>query len=380
MNYPTYISFSYKIFFDNKNYLVDLISKLIETNENINLEIRIINIIKKYQTNAPIKLINNKQKIFGFEIYDNYIILKHCCNEKFIPLIEKSIKNKIKNLKVTISKINIINELKLTKEYEELIKIENIINGPEITTITIYFKTNTNFNFLNIGQHLTINKYKDVELITYGLNGKTYRRTFKNLKPKKKKKNNFYNQVSLKVNINSKNKPLNIKLFNKKSIQITGYKKISDLIEIIILINTLCKEEKYLYENSEFKKIIFSENIDEFLPEKIFNIEIAMINSNYKLGFYVSSSKLYECLNNSKNNNINLYISHEKNIHTSVDIKYKMKNRINNKNEYVSIFIFESGSVIITGSKTADELIEVFCYLIKFIEINYQNIIKIIDF
>jgi hypothetical protein len=262
---------------------------------------------------------------------------------------------------------------------------------------------------LNIGKYITINKYKNVLCASYKENGIPQFRTLDKFKKKKQKKV-FYNQVSLGIKILSKRKPMNIKLFKKNSVQLTGFTKISDLIEVIDVLNSVLLEEKYIFvtekdENGNYRRvpklIEFIKDINYFSPDNIFDIKICMINSNYKIGFHIDRTRVFEKLYDGYNSEdqINpmsqyknknkitdptkrqIYLSFEKNIHVSIDIKYEILNRIDKKSKFISIFIFETGSVIITGVKSIQELEQAYVFILELTTKHYKDIVKIdLDF
>jgi TATA-box binding protein (TBP) (component of TFIID and TFIIIB) len=70
----------------------------------------------------------------------------------------------------------------------------------------------------------------------------------------------------------------------------------------------------------------------------------------------------------------------EPSVHACVNIKYNYKNI-----DTISIFVFEKGSIIITGAKNRDHLFQSYKFISKFLYENYGNIVKndigdIIDF
>lgn len=375
-----------------EKYIPELLGKILETDEkNIDIGIRIGNVINNTCSTAAVKIINKANNIekryFTFSILENNdIVMKHCCNKKDIQYIDRTLKNILLKSSASILKINVINSYILPQTYIPLIELEEKLPyGLTIATITLIFKTEATFNFLNIGKHITIEKYKNIENTTYKINNVNYFRT--KLKHPKKEKKAFYNQVSLRVRVNSKRNPLNIKLFRKNnknnqtkhsSVQLTGYTKLSDLIEIITILNKLFQEEKYLFVDGVPRLISFIDNVDKFSPISISDIQICMVNTNYKFGFMINRSKLFELLYNHKDTGSGkIYLSFEKNNHSSIDIKYEIKNRKDPKSKYVSIFIFETGSVIITGVKSVSELTEAYSFIIFFVTNHFRQLVKI---
>ena len=69
----------------------------------------------------------------------------------------------------------------------------------------------------------------------------------------------------------------------------------------------------------------------------ISNYKIAMINSSFKLPFYINRTKLF---NNMLQNNLDTV--YDRNVHASVIVKYKYNK--NNNYKDITILIFEKGS------------------------------------
>lgn len=262
----------------------------------------------------------------------------------------------------------------ISKDLYNLYSILDLSQLPKsikISTITLTCQINTTFdnknieNFLDLDSDIVTIKSLDVNkslLIT-----KKRRKT----KTKKSKKNAFYNQVSIGIkkecDINKKG-IINIKLFINGSMQITGCKCIDDFLNTLSVLFTKLRVTKAIFD--ETKNIMvdkpFVGNIDELQINNIKNIKIAMINSNFNVGFSINREKLF-CLLIDKN----ISCSYDPIIHACVNIKYNYDCK-----KKISIFVFEKGTVIITGVNNCDQILEAHKFINNYLHSNYSNIMK----
>ena len=201
---------------------------------------------------------------------------------------------------------------------------------------------------------------------------------------KKDTEYSFYNQVTIVVSIDSHQ--TNIKLFSNGSIQMTGC---IDITNSLNALSELFKEIKvprgtYNVISNSIEDIIFVDNFDEISIDKIYDLKIGMINSNFNIGFRIDRDKLYELL--LKKHNVE--VSYEPIIHACVNIKY-CKNVINKNSvvgkgtgpvsvagKVISIFVFESGAIIITGATTVQHIIDAYNFINKILYGNYKKVNK----
>ena len=189
-------------------------------------------------------------------------------------------------------------------------------------------------------------------------------------KRKKTKKKIFYNQAT--IHVFHDNKIMNVKLFNNGHIQITGLKKTDQGKQ---LIHELID---YLQDFEIFEKEV------SILDEKL-----VLINSDFDLGFEINREKLHaEIIEND------IYSSYEPCIYPGVNIKYfintnntcgicECENLCNGKGngcgdgycKKVTIAVFKSGKVIITGGQNKEQIIESYRFITNFIE-NKKDILK----
>jgi len=181
----------------------------------------------------------------------------------------------------------------------------------------------------------------------------------------KNSKKNFYNQNTIIIKIMD-DRYINIKLFKNGSIQMTGCKKISDAnLAVNKLINKL-KEKLTIKKEDGYNEITFIENPDVLT---LTNFKIDLINSNFAINYLINKENLYNLL---IKNNVLCRLSP---IHSCVNIKYKIM--INeNESTSISIFVFQTGNIIITGAKKAEHIKEAYHYIVNFLNHNKMNIMK----
>lgn len=285
------------------------------------------------------------------------------------------------------------------------LNFNNLPTGLKISTMTLTCSLDTLINIENIGKYIDITfgnivyiKYGNTEneirtIIIKKSNKKDSKKNSKNINSNKKKRsntkpdNNFYNQASIYIEINEETgKTVNTKVFQNGSIQMTGCTTINDFISAM---NILCKElckKKVVYDKisgniikKEFVtkpenicvskihnfKIQMDDPVNGTSPN-IHNFKIRMINSNFKSGFMISREILYNILTKE-----NITCTFEPCIHACVNIKHNYKN-----GETVSIFVFESGSILITGAKTKRQIIESYQFIIKILYKHFGSIVK----
>jgi TATA-box binding protein (TBP) (component of TFIID and TFIIIB) len=261
-------------------------------------------------------------------------------------------------------------EKKISENIIEKLKLNIIPKDIIISTMTIICKSEVTFNVKNIGYFLELGK-DTIFSVNNGSDIKS-NRTLNNIKKKrniknKKDKKNFYNQVSIVV-FSDEGKKINIKLFSNGSIQMTGCKDIVNSISALKNLFIQLKKVKAIYDpiNNKLVEKSFVENSEKLEINEISNFKIAMINSNFNIGFKVDRDKLYELITTK---NI-AECSYDPIIHACVNIKYECDNKT------VSIFVFESGSIIITGANNGKHILDAYNFINKLLCNNYKQIYK----
>lgn len=208
---------------------------------------------------------------------------------------------------------------------------------------------------------------------------------------KKKDNENFYNSCSIIVKADLSTKCVNIKLFNNGNITLTGSKKEFDGF------NATC----VLLEEMKNKEMIFvGLEKDEIEKLKINNYSITMINSDFNTNFKIDLLKLLGILNNKEQDLFTkfnpekyrgLIIGYYWNTNKLIqDGKCLCKNKCNGKGngsgdgqcKKITISIFKSGSVIITGGRLVQQIDDAYNNTNNIFKKYYYDIVKmsILDF
>ena len=196
---------------------------------------------------------------------------------------------------------------------------------------------------------------------------------------KKNTRGHFYNQCSIIVKPDISRRPINIKLFTNGSISMTGClldKDGSDAVKIL------------LDELSGYRGVFVDDEVD------IVKYAITMINSDFKLNFKVDRFELHDKLvelgllsNYDSENYPGVKISYfwnyyngKKNkgiCHCSKKCVGKGDGTGDGKCKRVTVSIFASGSVIITGANSERQIIDVYKQINKYIKSMYKDIIQL---
>ena len=228
--------------------------------------------------------------------------------------------------------------------------MDDIPNNVTISTITVNCNLNTLMYLENISNYLPIDLY-DIIAIKSGKHNvlrciDNQQDKFKSINKNYKK--NFYNQLTIIIKI-SENKYINTKLFKNGSIQMTGCKS---LIDINIAINKLINKLKL--------NIIIDDNIINFIEDteniKVIKFKIDLINSNFGINYKINKDNIYNIL---IKHNVSCRIS---SIHACINIKHKIIS--DDKTIYISIFIFQTGNIIIIA-KDPKHIKDAYIYIVK---------------
>lgn len=309
--------------------------------------------------------------------------------------------DKIDNLDLSkvvsyISK-NIISNIIFKNNPDYLIRgitIENIVLRFDESYLKKYKKPYIKF-FGNIIDYTNMEDcllmYNNIELLES--------KSLKKQGRQKNKKDNeyFYNSCSIIVKADQDTKCVNIKLFNNGKITLTGSKNEMDGYYSC----------KVLLEELKKNKLIFPDIKEEnFNNSLINNYRITMINSNFNTNFKIDLNKLLEILNNLEDD-VFIKFNPEKyrgliiGYFWNEDNKYaingcckckvngehqKCKGKGNGKGENkckkVTISIFKSGSIIITGGFLVKQIDDAYEFINDLLKRFYHDIIKlsILDF
>lgn len=272
-----------------------------------------------------------------------------------------------------------------------------------ISTITCNadIGNNININLLLLFENITIIENTDNNFIwiqylkenidkTRGFNPKKKR----NNKKVKNKKNRFDNQITAIYRINEFYKP-NIKIFKNGNIQFTGIKNTDDINEIVL---KLISEIKIIYSIN--KELLIDSNVDNL---KYQNLIIRMINTDFKVfinkelteQYLIKRKNLHLLLINDIYNN---KCSFQPGIYHGVKLEFfwNSSKKINdgtcncsthcfgkgngntvNNCKKITVAIFESGSILITGGVNFKQIDEAYNYICNILKKHENTIRKI---
>lgn len=333
--------------------------------------------MKKYygsKTSKPNKM--NKEK-------KDYEIEKNINNEKEKPfdavtqtfkLLDKTNNNKIIN--------NAVNNKMMTDMNSYLEARQFLIDhNITISTITLDCKLHTLIDIDVFAKNVELKENEIVSVKFGNRKDVATNRTIVYIKPKKKPSmKNFYNQVTIlmKPNNNPSRNYINIKVFKNGSLQITGCKDMCDFYNVINTLIRILKQGKDVINKKGQK--IHKKFIDSPDNIGIFDVKVRMINSNFKLNYKVDRKKLAKILKkNHKQTTKDKEIGYVEckyepaGGHSCVNIKYRYDD-VNKP----SIFVFQTGAIIITGAKNLQHIIMAYIFIQKILN-RYYNEIKIIE-
>src|SRR6185437_4221736 len=238
--------------------------------------------------------------------------------------------------------------------------------GLKISTITMSCNIGTTIKIRNVAKYMILDP-NNVVSVKYNIKKPDKRvlrkvRTLLPVKKKKrktkvakgatsKKKQDVVNQVSLEILHGCKG-PANIKLFTNGAIHITGVQDLRDFKYLIkTVINALNKKVFKLKTTYDTRKGLLK--IKNTMREKKFynhkkkikikDLKINMINSGFRIEDNVDRIELYKILRSEK-----VECQFDPNAHAGVRIKIGCKYKGEKKK--TSIFVFESGKIMITGA------------------------------
>lgn len=189
-----------------------------------------------------------------------------------------------------------------------------------------------------------------------------------------KREKKMYNEVSIIYKTDDKgDRCVNIKFFKNGSISMTGCEKKDDgIIGVNYIINNIMKKHANIFYNE-----------NDITDIKMYNYSITMINSNFSLGTVkidINRNILYNIILN----NYNLYVNFTPEKYAGIKISYMYNNnnkkrdgicycepkcvlekRRRKKNicKIISIMIFSTCEIIITGAKIIEQLDEAYKFM-----------------
>lgn len=281
----------------------------------------------------------------------------------------------------------------------------------KIATMTLEGKFNTAFYPLNIFKYMKrtpdgiigVNKGKEKkktneededeedylsEIQEVIRNDKTYNKTYNetynntiatqkpNQKKGKQSKNRqsdeFLNQVTVLIGVSNKIKPVSVKIFSNGAIHFTGCVNIDNMLEATYKLARECKREiavltrKTKTKRSRIREIKFVDDPDVLKLENLDSIKVDMINCIFTVPFKIDRPKLQVLMKSDGYNS-----SYDSNGHAGVKIKETSTGK------KVTIFVFESGSIIIIlGKQGFKRINNIYTNVYKYLLENYESIVK----
>jgi TATA-box binding protein (TBP) (component of TFIID and TFIIIB) len=352
-----------------------------EDYEYENMDLKIINFIK---------MINNKENKIPEPSYFTISTQSAMCN------INGTTNINLAKIVVHIAK-NIIENVVMKKNPDYLIRgivVDNLI----IRFDESYLKKYKNPYIKYMGNVIDPNNDDECFFMANNIKILENNSLKKQGRQKKKKDNdNFYNSCSIIVKGNLKTKCVNIKLFNNGKITLTGAKaEIDGYNSTCVLLNEM-KREPEIFLDIENQNNINNLKIDNL---KIDNYKITMINSDFNTNFKIDLLKLLSILNNNEKDLFTkfnpekyrgLIIGYYWNLNKpKQDGKCLCKLKCNGKGngngdgecKKITISVFKSGSVIITGGRLVKQIEDAYSTINEIFKENYHEINKlsILDF
>jgi len=235
----------------------------------------------------------------------------------------------------------------------------------DLSELAKNLEINENILFIEHGSH-----------ISKGLNPKEKAKKKKSKKTKKPRKY-FYNQTTIHIDCR---KRVNVKVFNNGRIQMTGINYANQGSEVIDIlteeINKISSENKMLIYNS----------VDNVL--KTGTLDTVLINTDFDIFFEINREKLQDRIVGE-----GYHSTFEPCIYPGVNIKYfhnpvldnhgicNCENPCNGKGldntcKKITIAVFKSGKIIITGGRSQDNIDTAYGFITEFIN-KYKDELKL---
>ncbi len=240
-----------------------------------------------------------------------------------------------------------------------------------ISTMTLVSGISSNINLQKLYEN--IERSELFRYIEFGLNPVKGEKHTKIKNPRKKKeKKFFYNQMTIHV---FKDKIVNMKVFNNGRIQMTGLRSEKQGLDIIQL---------FIDELTNIPKEKLEEILDNLTPTKK-ESKIVLINSDFDVHFKINREALHRIVVEK-----GYFSSYEPCSYPGVNIKYyhnemKENNGIcecvdicngkgHNCCKSITIAVFNSGKIIITGGQSYKQLNIAYDFITKTIKENHKDL------
>lgn len=218
---------------------------------------------------------------------------------------------------------------------EEVLKFENNIKTEPCVNVTIINQIN------NPTGHVL---FKDVRKVDIGISKNDV------LKPNKLSKSAFYNcfVIIFRKIHDGRYREFHVKLFNSGKVEIPGIQN-EEMLEIAldILIKTVQPH--------------CNEKLEEIRSKR----ELVLVNSNFNCQYYLNREILLDILKQKYKIKCNM----DSCSYPGIQCKYAFS-----QNHEVSFMIFRTGSVLIVGKCSDDQLMEIYNFLVNIFKEEYHNI------
>jgi len=264
-------------------------------------------------------------------------------------------------------------------EAKKFLKEHNI----SISTITVDCKLKVSIDLDKFSKHVILKEDEIVSVKFGNRTNTTTNRAIVMIKAKKKpSKRGFYNQATIlmKPMNNPSRNYMNIKVFKNGSLHMTGCKDMDDFFNVVMTLIRILKKGRNMKTSSRQTKHIDFISDEDGASMGIHNVKIRMINSNFKLDFKIDKNKLAHIIKKRhRKGTKDMEFGYIECIykptggHSCVNIKYQYDELYR-----PSIFVFQTGSIIITGAKNLHHIIMSYNFILRLLQRYYEEI-KIID-
>ena len=253
-----------------------------------------------------------------------------------------------------------------------------------ISTITVTGGVNTEVDLGELFRRLSAHPRAEIQYIEYGMNKSdlqtsgTNKRTQRasKKKPPEEKKKRFDNQLTVVFQLDQNH--YNMKLFKNGNVQITGVKQIDNGRKAVdFLIDTL--KELHAVEESPPPPplLVRAEDMANV------NYRVRLINSDFRVNFEIRLDRLYQVVTRE----YDIMCSYEPCIYPGAKIEYYYPNNgrcicegvCNGKGvecKKITIAVFQSGCVIITGANCVEHIEAAYSFVCTMMRENISTIFR----
>lgn len=204
-------------------------------------------------------------------------------------------------------------------------------------------------------------------------------------KEKEKRMKDFNNQITVVVKPSPENErtKVNIKFFSNHSISMTGCKEKMDGFRAV---------SNFLDEMRSYPELFIDDEDRREIGVKDYSI--TMINSDFNMNYRIDRTKLYKMMLQK----YGVYTSYNPDDYQGVNIGYmlnadnperdgkckcavrctfdkKERKKKKNRCKLITIVVFQSGSVIITGANEDEQLMEAYRFITQLLKDNYHELV-----